>query len=92
VILWIAIPFLNGTKCENDARTFIVNLIFILAEIHKNRNGTHCWLKTKVCFCSQREHKRNEDYVIVSRACIPINKNNYCPYLERLRVGIRGKG
>jgi hypothetical protein len=27
VISWIAILFLNGAKCENDTRTFIVNLL-----------------------------------------------------------------
>ena len=38
------ILFLNGTKCENDTRTFIVNLILILPEIRKKGKGTHCWL------------------------------------------------
>jgi hypothetical protein len=33
-------------KCENDTRTFIINLILILTEIHKKGKGTHCWLKT----------------------------------------------
>jgi hypothetical protein len=31
-------------KCENDTRTFIINLILILTEIHKKGKGTHCWL------------------------------------------------
>jgi hypothetical protein len=31
---------------RSDARTFIVNLILILAEIHKKGKGTHCLLKT----------------------------------------------
>jgi hypothetical protein len=28
-VSWIAIIFLNKAKCENDTRTFVVNLILI---------------------------------------------------------------
>jgi len=42
----IVILFSTGTKCEHDIRTFIVNLILILTEIHKKGKGAHCWLNT----------------------------------------------
>jgi hypothetical protein len=66
------ILFLNGTKYENDTRTFIVNLILILPEIRKKGKSTHCWLYIHCIslFLVTRKKQKQKSYI----------NENVCPH------------